>query len=273
MSTRDVITAGQSILQSTLLTPAQTRRWFKPMIQTGYLGAAVGAPWEITYLESSNNRLVQYYTKDGDLNAYHTSLVLSPEHGVGFSVLAAGTATSNVTYIRSMLKVAFGEILMPAVEEQAKIEAGFKFNGTYIHQETNSSVTIAAGYNGHAGLTVLSLISNGVPIIGPGSSPSGFWSSEQHIGNTTRLYPTTLKSTARASNGDIYDSRLGFRAAFQPELLNDTVQDPCILNWANLNGVMYGQRGFDDWVFDISKDGKATSVDIRFFRLKLQRQA
>ncbi|KAJ5806712.1 hypothetical protein N7474_010304 [Penicillium riverlandense] len=272
MSTRDFVKAGQAILQSTLLPPAQTRRWLQPRIQTGYLGAAVGAPWEITFLESSNNRLVQYYTKDGDLNAYHSSVVLSPEHQIGFTVLAAGTADSNAAVIRSLLKVNIGEILMPAVEEQAKEEASVTFNGTYIDDATNSSVVIAAGYKGHTGLTVRSLTSNGVPMMGPGTSPDGLLASGLSIGNTTRLYPTTLKTVSKRSNGrGTYDSRLGFRASFHPEIVNNTVLDPCILDWANLDGITYGRQGFDDWVFDISEDGKATGVNIRLLRLKLKK--
>lgn len=272
MSTADLVTAGRAILQSALLPPAQTRRWLKPRMQTGYSGAAVGAPWEITFLELPNNRSADFYIKDGDMDAYHSTLVLSPQHDLGFVVLSAGT-TSTATLIRTVLKMALGEIFVPAVESQAQDEAGIRFNGTYVDEGTNSSVTIAAGHGGHPGLTVQSLISHGVPMIGPGSSPDSPLATQLAIGNHTRLYPTTLKTVSRRSSGcGSYEARLGFRAGFQTQFISGTLQDPCILNWANLDGMTYGREAFDDWVFDLSEeDGKASAVNVRLLRLKLKR--
>ena len=46
-STADLRIIGKSILNSTLLTPAQTRKWLKPLSFTADPHVAVGAPWEI----------------------------------------------------------------------------------------------------------------------------------------------------------------------------------------------------------------------------------
>lgn len=274
MSAGDMVKAGQAILQSTLLSPAQTRRWFQPRIQTGYLGAAVGAPWEMTYLESPNHRLIPYYNKDGDIGAYHSLIVLSPQHEIGAVILVAGASESNAAMVRTLMKIGLGEIILPAVEEQAKVEAKATFDGSYIDAKTNSSVVIAAGYNGTTGLTVRSLISHGVPMMGPGTSPESPLSSSLGIGNTTRLYPTTLKTVSRKEGGSgRYESRLSFRAAFQQQAIGGTLQDPCILNWANLDGVTYGKQGLDDWVFEMSEDGRAERINIRALRLNLKRKS
>jgi hypothetical protein len=273
MSTRDLVKAGQAILKSTLLQPAQTRRWLQPRVMTGHQGAAVGAPWEITYLKTRNNRLTQYFTKDGDLDAYHSTIVLSPDHEVGFTVLTAGSPTANPDLIRTALKLILADVFMPAVEMQAKAEAQADFNGVYEDKITNSSISIAAGHGGHTGLTVLALVSRGVPLIGPGTSPEGPMTSRFGVGNTTRLYPTTLKTLQRRSSGaGSYQARLGFRAAFVPNVLSaGTIQDPCIFNWANLDGINYGRQALDDWVFTMSEDGQAVAVTNRLLRLNFTR--
>lgn len=276
MSTGDLITAGQAVLQSKLISPAQTRRWFQARMQTGYLGAAVGAPWEITYLVSPTKHLTQYVTKDGDLEAYHSTLVLVPEYEIGFVGLAAGAPDSNGTnhasLIRTILKTLVGDVIMPAVEEQARIEAHSRFSGTYTNEAGNSSVVIEAS-GGHSGLIVRSLVNRGVSIVGPGSD-EGPWKPSLHFGgNYTRLFPTTLKTLSRSPDSDYaYESRVGFRAAFHPQrFISGAVQDPCMLGWGNLDGVTYGKKAIDDWVFNMSEEGGATSVDIPMLRLSLER--
>ncbi|KAJ4193819.1 hypothetical protein NW759_016559 [Fusarium solani] len=272
MSTGDLVRAGQSILRSTLIKPAETRRWLQPKMLTGYPGAAVGAPWEITYLQSANNRLISYFSKDGDIDAYHSSIVLSPEHEVGFTILVAGTADSNASLTRTFLKVGLVDIFMPAIEDRAKVEASLTFDGTYVDNLTNSTVVISAGFNDHPGLTVRSLVSRGVPLVGPGTYTGGIMASQFGVGNSTRLYPTTLKTVRnKVTAHGSYISRMGFRASFVPLVLPGTVQDPCILDWANLDGITYGRKALDDWVFEMSEEGLATGLNIRMLDLNLRK--
>lgn len=168
-STSDMVKAGQAILQSTLLSRAQTRRWLKPLIQTGFLSTAVGAPWEIRYLALSGQRVSQLYTKQGDVGTYNAALVLSPEHDLGFVVLAAGTQGSSAPSIRESLMNSFGDIFLPMAEQQARDEAESHFAGNYTDKATNSSATLQLGPTGSPGLLVKSLVSRGVQVIGPQS--------------------------------------------------------------------------------------------------------
>ncbi|KAH8889003.1 beta-lactamase/transpeptidase-like protein [Thozetella sp. PMI_491] len=267
-SAADMIKAGQAILQSTLLSPSQTRRWFKPLVQTGYLSTAVGAPWEIRYLEFPNNRMVQLLTKEGDLGTYHAALILSPEHGLGWVVLTAGTPTANASSIRTALTNAFGDIFLPAAQNQTGVEAGPRFAGEYVDTTTNSSVTILAGDNGRPGLGVPSLISRGVELIGPASPLIQVYGA----GQQGRLYPSQLRTVSRRSDGQgSYESRLGFRATFFNETQPGAVQDPCIMAWTALGAPVYGQRSLDDWVFEMQEDGIATALEVRMLRIKLAR--
>ncbi|KAK5992088.1 Beta-lactamase-like sdnR-like protein [Cladobotryum mycophilum] len=267
MSTGDLVKAGQAILQSALLKPDTTRRWLKPKIQTGYLGASVGMPWEISSLVLPNKHLVEYYAKDGDLLYYHSSLVLSPDHDVGFIVLTAGPQGIQ---LRTEIKNALGEIFMPAVEQQAQVEASTTFDGTYVDDATNSSVTLASGFQGSAGITIKSFVSYGVAIVGPGSPADNLLG----LTNTTRLFPTTLKTVSPRSKGSgTFVSRLSFRGAFVPQMQPGVLQDPCMFTWVQVDTPTYGQKAMTDWVFNLSENGAVTSVDLRMFKLNLQKVA
>lgn len=196
MSTAGMVTLCQAIMQSTLLAPEDTRRWMKPMGQTGYLGSAVGAPWEIRYMPSSvTKRTIQYYTKQGDLNGYHAAMVLSPEHELGWVVLTAGPSDSTAPDIRVGLMDAFNDLFIPAAERRSRVEAQENFSGKCVDKESNSSVTITAehGEEGRPGLGITSLISRGATLIGEGSPLVEMY----HAGTSGRLYPTTLKTISK----------------------------------------------------------------------------
>uniref|UniRef100_L2FTV4 Uncharacterized protein n=1 Tax=Colletotrichum fructicola (strain Nara gc5) TaxID=1213859 RepID=L2FTV4_COLFN len=92
----DLRTLGLSILNSELLSPATTSQWMKPLSGTGTLIELVGAPWEITRLAipatpgSNRTRISDLYIKAGGNGDYGCIFALSPDHGIGFSILVAG---------------------------------------------------------------------------------------------------------------------------------------------------------------------------------------
>jgi len=267
-STSDMVKAGQAILQSALMSQAQTRRWLRPLIQTGYLSTAVGGPWEIRYLTLPNQRVTQLYTKQGDIGTYHAALVLSPEHDLGWVVLAAGVPGSNAAGIRETLMNSFGQVFLPMAERQAEDEASSNFVGNYIDKATNSSAVIAAGRLGNPGLLVTSLISHGVQVLGPESPFKQIYG----VGESARLYPSNLRATSILKDElGTYDSRLGFRATYFNATQPGEVQDPCLAAWTALGAPLYGQVALDDWVFEMREDGQAETLDVRLLRLKMER--
>ncbi|KAH7304335.1 beta-lactamase/transpeptidase-like protein, partial [Stachybotrys elegans] len=208
-STADMVKAGRAILGSKTMTPAQTRRWLQPMSQTGVLGSAVGAPWEIRHL-MIGGRLTQLYTKQGDTGGYRAALILSPEHDIGAVIFSAGPIESNSAAVRETLMNAVGKAVLPMAETQARVEARDKFTGTFTDETTNSSVTIEVD---HAvpGLVVKHLFSQGVEVIGPSSPFIQIYGA----GQSARLFLTSLKTLRNTEDGkDTYESRLGFRATF-----------------------------------------------------------
>ncbi|KAI1125391.1 beta-lactamase/transpeptidase-like protein [Nemania abortiva] len=267
-STSDMVKAGQAILQSTLMSPARTRRWLKPLIQTGYLSTAVGAPWEIRYLELPDQRTSQLYTKQGDIGTYHAALVLSPEHDIGGIVLTAGAPVSNASSIREVLMNFFGNIFLPMAEQQARYEAESSFAGNYTDVATNSSAKIQAGPPSSPGLSVTSLISRGVQVIGPESPLVQIYG----VGRSARLYPSNLRAMKKSiARPGTYNSRLGFRATYFNATQPGEIQDPCLSAWTALGAPLYGQVALDDWVFEMREDGRAEILDVRLLRVKMER--
>ncbi|KAI1748962.1 beta-lactamase/transpeptidase-like protein [Xylaria castorea] len=267
-STSDMVKAGQAILQSRLISPAQTRRWMKPLTQTGYLSTAVGAPWEIRYLTLNDQRISQLYTKQGDEGTYHAALVLSPEHDLGWIVLAADTTGANAGRIRETVMDSFGDLFLPIAERQAEKEAGVNFAGTFADEATNSSVKIQTGPSGSPGLLVTGLTGHGAQVIGPESPLIQIYG----VGQSARLYPSNLRATSKSKGGSgTYNSRLGFRAEFFNASQPGKVQDPCLSAWTAVGAPLYGQVALDDWVFELREDGQAEALDVGFLRLRLKR--
>ncbi|KAG9254832.1 beta-lactamase/transpeptidase-like protein [Emericellopsis atlantica] len=267
-STGDMVKAGQAILGSKTMTPAQTRRWLKPMSQTGVLGSAVGAPWEIRHL-TVGGRLSQLYTKQGDTGGYRAAFVLSPEHDLGAVIFSASPLASNSAAVRETLMNAVGKAFLPMAEEQTRIEACDNFAGTYTDEATNSSLTINVD-NVTTGLQVSGFTSRGVEIIGPQSPFIPIYGA----GQSARLFPSTLRTVRKTEDGaGTYTSRLGFRASFFNVTggAND-VQDPGLMQWTSLGAPAYGERTLDDWVMEMGENGKARAVDARMMRLKLERE-
>lgn len=268
MSTGDLVRAGQAILQSTLLSPSRTRRWLTPTMLTGDPTSHVGTPWEIFCRRAPNGRIYEYYTKAGDIGAYDSTLVLSPQHGVGWTVLAAG-GTGKAGKIQTALTNAFQTFFIEAIEEQARVEAAQNFDGTYVDEASNSSVTIVAGHEGHMGLAALDWTFQGKPF--DALAPVGL--SEDHKAKPTLLYPSTLKTLRKKADGSgEYESRLGFRAIFWAADERGALEDPSMAAWGTVGHVKYGQRTLDDWVFEMGEDGLAVALHLRALRVKLQRR-
>ncbi|PVH78851.1 beta-lactamase/transpeptidase-like protein [Cadophora sp. DSE1049] len=259
-STLSNLTAiSRSILASSLLTPAQTRKWMKPLSFTSGPDYAVGAPWEIRRIDTAaNNRIIDIYTKTGNLPGYDTLLVLVPSLDIGFNVLTAGVNTpTNVIMLSNLLS----DTLIPAAEAAAREEATTTYAGTYASSNTslNSSITLAID-DSKPGIGVTSWISNGTNMLTPSSFVSG---------SSVRLYPTGLSRTVEGST----DVEVGFRAVFE-NLASDgvggTFTTSC-QSWGQVDAVYWGTVGSDEFVVRVGSDSKAKGVSPRALRVELVR--
>jgi hypothetical protein len=254
--TNDLTSIGRSILGSTLIKPAVTRRWLKPRAFVSNPLTAVGAPWEIIRLQTSpNKRVVDLYTKAGDLPGYSSQFVLIPDWNIGFSLLSAG---ANPTTNNLILANLITDTILAAIETSAREEADLLYSGSYSSSDKslNSSITISTDER-KPGLGVDSWISNGTDmLISPIAVPE------------IRLYPTGLKNIL--ANGDV---AMGFRASFPVQGLDaftGTFQ-LASATWQMVDNLYWGTVGNDEFVITVGPGGAAKSVTPRIMRAALDR--
>ncbi|KAK0642180.1 putative alkaline D-peptidase [Cercophora newfieldiana] len=269
-TTQDLARFGTGILNSTLLAPERTRRWLKPVSHTARLQYAVGAPWEIIrHVSPVTNKVTDMYTKSGDSGLYSSWLVLMPEYGFGFSILAAGTSLSRFEVVATLADTV-SQALLPALQQQAEAEAARNIAGTYEYSgpgELNSTLVLTAAKD-TAGVVISSWVSNGTDVM---------------------PYLTTIAGPAphRLLPSVDYDARPG-QVAFRrvgnvdsPATSTGGLETGALFagpgmaaaDWVLIDASTYYGAGLSLFVFDVASDGKATAVTIPVYRVTLSRSA
>ncbi|KAI1861944.1 uncharacterized protein JN550_010575 [Neoarthrinium moseri] len=234
----DMTRVGKAMLNFTLLSPAQTRRWIKPQAFTSSPNYAVGAPWEIIRAPGSPNSWI--YTKTGDLGAYSGVTALMPDLNIGMSILAAGSRSGGQVRMATDI---LAENFVPAFWAQAKDETSAVYAGTYTDKKTNSTITVAAADDA-PGLIVNKFILGGQDVL---QTLSALLKSKFNL----RLYHMGL--SAKGANGTTTDS---WRAIFEtPASVSISPSTSCI-SWMSLNQYVYGGVGLDEFLFTIDPTGK-----------------
>ncbi|CAH0058822.1 unnamed protein product [Clonostachys solani] len=164
-NTVDLIAFGEAILNNKLLSPAKTRKWMHPQAHTSSYGNSVGAPWEIVHGDTltPDGRLVDVYTKSGDLGLYHALLGLIPDYDVVVSVITAGAEVSLKPTARSEFFSAVISTLLPALSAAGVDQATTAYEGTYADPATNSSLTLSTNLSA-AGLVIDSFSARGFDV-------------------------------------------------------------------------------------------------------------
>ncbi|KAL5344873.1 hypothetical protein ACLOAV_010270 [Pseudogymnoascus australis] len=247
-SINDMRKIGRAILNSTLLSSAQTNRWLKPLTFTANDATLVGAPWEI-YKAPLPERSVWMYTKSGDVGAYSTKIAILPDFGIGFSYLSGGEDPQRVKDIITDIVAAIG---VPAFDKAAKEEAANVYAGTYQREGSNDTFEIAVDAN--PGLLVTKFLINGTDVVA-GSLATG---------NQIRLTPSGLVSKGGA--------RIGLKAVMtmKPEPEGAFVSN-CV-DWFTAGGTPIGGVSMDDFVVKVNGNGtKAVEIEARGWRVAYSR--
>lgn len=274
MSTKDLSNLGRAILKSSLLKPAQTRAWLKPVTHTASLTSSVGAPWEIFRVSNltQDGRVIDFYTKNGGLAGYSSILVLVPDYDIGLTVFVAGQADAFTILARFVEQIT--ELFIPLIEQVGKKQAAARYAGIYDDPSSNSSVEIVVDQG--PGLVIKKWISNNIDVIKQYASLLGSGSAVQYT--DWRLYPTGLKT--KTSRG----STVAYLGVLQPVYANTTqgelaaaeskdskIVTDC-LTWGSIDAFDYGSIGVDDFVFHTDSSGNVESIEPRVTRLKLNKR-
>lgn len=253
-SLRDMRTVGESMLNFTYLSPAQTRRWMKPGSFSASANFSVGHPWEI--VRAPNPNMTSWlYTKGGYIGMYSSEFVLMPEFDAGFNVLAAGAnAFNDAQTVTAIL----ASVLHPAFEEAAKEEATHNYAGVYSAARSggNSSITIVV--DEYPGLAVTHWLNNGTNMMEVlGEIETGVTNASELAGLSLRLYPSNL--VTRAANGSI--TRTGWRAVYELLPPEPSPFFGTCVSWLGIDQYTYGGVGLDEFVFDLGADGRAVAIE------------
>ncbi|KAI0108121.1 beta-lactamase/transpeptidase-like protein [Daldinia grandis] len=271
-STEDLLTFGQAILTYKLLSPPQTRQWLKPVALTSSSGLFIGAPWEIARGDklTSDQRLIDVYSKAGDLGTHHAMFSLIPDYDLVVSVLIAGPKAGPGT--AQIISSLVTQLLLPAIEDAGKEDAFARFAGTYRDEKSDSSITLAIDNDG-PGLSVADWTVRGEDVRGhwlryltsPTDDTAGMYVS-------MRLYPSGLSTNSRTAWRAV--AQLGMpEQLVQMEALLFWPQGSC-LTWALMDRAVYEFGALDEIIFnlvDTEAGSTAASVGLVGFRATLQK--
>lgn len=212
------------------------------------------------------SKIVDAYTKGGGIGLYSSELVLIPELDLGLIVLCAG-ALEGAPVLAELIADAF----IPVAEAVAREEADNNYVGRYLAADMtklNSSIEIATEIV-RPGLEIKSWISNGTDVFTTyGNVALGLPRNKVSI----RLYPTGLL-TPLGEGGE----EVAWRAVMEPKMENadsagtNLFMGNC-LSWVGVDAYRYGSVALDEFLFVVGKDGKATSVEPRALRVRLEKQ-
>lgn len=184
----------------------------KPLSATGSLAELVGAPWEITRLAlpvtpgSSRTRISDLYIKAGGNGDYGSIFALSPDHGIGYSIIVAGMTAGTA---RWYLREAAAEAFIVAAEHAAAQNAGVNIAGTYYSDDSGTTNITLAVEEDHSGISIQSFYIDGE------DSLDALFGGFRFGPATFRLYPVCTDAFSR-SGASLYqaDGRLSVSHRF-----------------------------------------------------------
>ncbi|KAI1374465.1 beta-lactamase/transpeptidase-like protein [Hypoxylon crocopeplum] len=270
-SPSDLSRVGRAILRSSLLPPAMTRRWLKPVTFSSDPKSSVGIPWGVRQLPLSAATPYQFATtfnKAGSLGKYSSLFAIIPDFDIGFSIMGAGDVPP---YLMMNIADSLSNTYLPTMVNTARNQANQIYGGTYKNQDSplNSSLSIAVDSQ-TPGLSLSSWISNGTNLlwyaVAMGQNVTKeYWSQ---IRPSVRLYPTGLWDAT--SDGG---KRVAFKAVFE-DLSLPNVSNPFTTDcstWVSVAGIMYGSKPLDQFIFNFNAAGNVTSVENGALRNKLNK--
>jgi hypothetical protein len=273
-STNDLSAFGRAIFRNTLLTPAQTRRWLKPVFFTSELVAGVGYPWGVRRIPlnglSGDNvhRIVDAYGKAGSIGSWSSLLVLIPDYDVGITALIGGASIPGD--FNWGIADAIGPVLLPALENAARQQAQDTYGGTYMASSDahlNSSIVIDTSAD-RPGLGISRWISNGTDMMLVAPDLQNGWT----VGDpSVRLYPTGLQT--KNSDGT---SKVAFKAVMEDLNLpthpwQSTMFSTDCGTWVEQTAAVWGSMPLDQFVFHLDANGKVVSIEPLALRIQLKK--
>lgn len=270
-SVADMLLLAEGILSNKFLSPVQTRKWMKPISNTASWGYQVGAPWEILRGDNitADGRLIDVYTKSGDIGLYHSLTVLIPDYDIVISILTGGKEATAHQYVTSTILSAVVNALVPAIEKVGRDSAQEAFAGEYEDKSTNSSISFKI--DDGPGLVIKSWQVRGFDVLNHmdsykfGTLLSGKVEKAKYV--DARAYPTNLNKKGQTAWRTVFDTTPSQKDAEYESAL--FFKDGTCLTWFLQDRKVYDFLPLDEFVFIEGDEGVSTAVRNPAFNVTL----
>lgn len=275
-NTIDVLAFGEAILTNKLLSPRQTREWLKPATHTASWGMSVGGPWEIMRSDNitTDGRIVDVYTKSGDLGTYHAMMALVPDYDIVIAILLGGPEVAYDAYLSAVVKA-----LVPAIEQAGREETSDQggFTGTYADRESNSSMTFSIDKG--PGLVIDSFNVRGFDVkhhtssFGSGALQSGSFPGPADAYVDGRMYPTGIIKSLEQDGKNMTMWRALFETT--PEEEREAAfaglfpKDRSCLSFFSMDRTAYNFQGLWEFGFIMGDDGAVEGIRSNAFNVTM----
>lgn len=247
-STKDLARAGHSILVSDLLSPAVTRRWLHPNVDTSNLRNGVGRPWEVYRAGNAISPILDALTKSGTIGKYASYFGLTTGFNAGFAILAHDNSVEDrkldLNVHADIVSEVLGYLQVIAAKE---LEA--RYAGSYSGKATEA--TFNTTDNGR-GLEVQKLVIGGVNIKNQTARKLGVKADDLDF----RIYPTNVQDKSRHQ----------FIAVFQDTSAPIDMGTPTCITWQEI-----GADAEISFVFTIGRQGEVVGVEVPQLHAKMDR--
>lgn len=219
------------------------------------------------YTHAGTGKVTDLYTKLGDSGYYSGLLVLIPDYGARFSILASSTSDDRPTTVEQTVDVVISAVV-PALEAQAAAEAECDYGGVYKSTRAFVNSSIALDLNQSAGVApgphIASWISNGTDVLSGGLGqilgPQPYRlvpGIEDLAGGKSSFW---MVSARDAPNAPVGAGRLVSAPGF------------AYADWILLDSPAYGGMAVKGFVFDVADDGRATALSPTALRVVLDKE-
>ncbi|KAJ4139707.1 hypothetical protein NW768_001050 [Fusarium equiseti] len=256
-SVSDMLLLADGILANKFLSPVETRKWMKPEANTASWGYQVGGPWEILRSDNitSDSRLVDVYTKSGDLGLYHSQTVMIPDYDIVISIMTGGREASKDPYVTATILSAVIQHLLPAIEKVGREDAETTYSGTYEDKETNSSITFTQ--DSGPGFKIKSWQMRGFDVLNNignynfNALESGASTKTAYV--DARVYPSNLKIKGQMAWRAVFDKTPpANNTESEKEIF---FKDGTCQTWFQQDRMVYNYLPLDLFVFMEGEDG------------------
>ncbi|KAJ4375975.1 hypothetical protein N0V83_001255 [Neocucurbitaria cava] len=263
-STADISAALRAIHSSSFLDPAVTNRWLKPVTYTSNRVNSVGRPWEIYSLTvNGDSPVIPVYQVRGNIGFYSSHVGLVPDYGVGFVVLSADSEKNpDLNAYADLISVA----LIPALEENAIVQASQVFSGTYrakVEDKLNEtvSISIAQATDSSPGMALANFTSGSQDI----RAAYARLLDIEPLNLSLRLYPTDLVEETEQG------VKMAFRAVAQDMCELADAGTPTCDTWRYVDRLQFNGAALDEFVFELKED-EVLGVEINALGLQLTKE-